>query len=162
MKVYTKAEFDCHCLESTKLDLVDYNFQGFDEVGRNVNKLFDFGYKSINFSSGVELNLSDELITCDHNVANEHNSDRVLTSKFYLSGHHGVISPNIENVAAEYIEKADQNYLMYLPNIEEIEQFFTNPLKKIVIRLDLNFIHSFVSQLDSIPQPLQSLIEKDN
>ena len=163
MKVYTQAEFDCQRLESTRLNQINYNCRGFSEVARNIHKWSDYSSKFIKFASGIELTLCDEIVHYDHNVANEHNDFKMLVSKFYLSGYHSVVSPEIKNVAAGYTEKAGQNYLFYLPNIQEIEQFFRGtPLKKIVINLELNFLRSFVSQLDDVPQQLRYLIERDN
>ncbi|MGD1917399.1 MAG: AraC family transcriptional regulator, partial [Pleurocapsa sp.] len=148
MEILTKAEFDYQRLESTKFNQTYYNLQGFSQVARNIHKWSDYSSKCIKFASGIELTLCDEIVNCDHNVANEHNDFEMLVSKFYLSGHHSVVSSNIKNLAAEYTEKAGQNYLFYLPNVQEIEQFFTGtPLKKIVINLELSFLRSFASQL---------------
>ena len=52
----------------------------------------------------------------------EHDDYQSIVAKFYLSGYHSVICPGVKDVAAKYQEQGGQNYLFYLPDIEEIEQ----------------------------------------
>ena len=79
-----------------------------------------------------------------------------------MSGYHSVISPGIEDVAAEYAETEEQNYLFYLPDIEEIEQSWAGDrLKLLRIDLDLDIIRKFVTELNTVPKQLQGLIEDD-
>ena len=163
MKVYTKAEFHRQRAENAKSTQVNYNFQGFNEIRRTVCELNDHSYKLIEIPSGIKLTLSNETIYRNHNIIGKHHDFYALVSKFYLSGYHGVISPNTQNIASEYNERAGSNYLFYLPNIEEVEQFFTGiPLKKVTINFDICFFRSFFSKLDDVPQQLRPLIERDN
>jgi AraC-like DNA-binding protein len=136
--------------------------RGFDEIRSNISKWSEDSYQTCNFASGVEVNLDCETIYRDHSVENEHDDFRMLVSKFYLSGNQGVISPGIKNVEAEYSEGNGYNYLFYLPDIQEKEQFFTGtPLQKVRINIDLAFLRSFVRGLEEIPKQLQPLIESD-
>ena len=163
MKVYTKVEFDCQQSESLILNKIDHETQGFKRIIRKIDNWRNCSCNETDFASGVELSIDNTVYLQDYSVANQHDEFQMLVSKFYLSGHHGVISPGIPNVEAEYVEKAGQNYLFYLPNIEEIEQYKAGSfLKRIVINLDLNFFRSFVSKLDDVPQQLRPLIEQDN
>ncbi|VEP18865.1 Regulatory protein (fragment) [Hyella patelloides LEGE 07179] len=163
MTILTRAEFDRQCEISLEFDRIDYNFQGFDEVRRSFTQWSDDSYKWAEFASGVHLGLFDEAIYRDYSIKNKHDEFQMLVSKFYLSGHHAVVSPGIENVEAEYLEKAGQNYLFYLPNIKEIEQSFAGTsMQEVRIHLDLNFLRSFVSKLDDVPQQLRPLIEQDD
>ena len=87
----------------------------------------------------------------------------VLTAKFYLSGYHSVICPGIDGIAPEYAETKGQNYLFYLPDIEEIEQYWAGDRWTILrLEIDLNTIRKFVTELNSIPKQLQTLIENKN
>lgn len=163
MKILTRAEFDVQRLESTTLDRVDRNVRGFNTVKKNINKWSSGSCNWAEFTNGVKLVLCDGEIHQDCNVKNQHDEFKTLVSKFYLSGHHGVVSPGIKNVAAEYIEQAGQDYLFYLPNIEEIEQFFAGTSLQIVkIYLDSQFLRSFVTRFPEIPQQLKPLIEKES
>jgi AraC family transcriptional regulator, transcriptional activator of the genes for pyochelin and ferripyochelin receptors len=162
METLTATEFDLQWLESLKSNQVAYDMRGFDEVGNNISKWSEDSYQTLNLASGVEVNLDYETIYRDYSVENEHDDFRMLVSKFYLSGNQGVISPGIENVEAEYSEGKGYNYLFYLPDIQEKEQFFTGtPLQKIRINIDLAFLRNFVRELEEIPKQLQLLIESD-
>ncbi|MGL5078640.1 MAG: helix-turn-helix transcriptional regulator, partial [Waterburya sp.] len=153
---------DLQWLESLKSNQVAYNVRGFDEIRHNISKWSEDSYQTCNFVSGVEVNLDCETIYRDHSVENEHDDFRMLVSKFYLSGNQGVISPGIKNVEAEYSEGNGYNYLFYLPDIQEKEQFFTGtPLQKVRINIDLAFLRSFVRGIEEIPKQLQPLIESD-
>ena len=86
-----------------------------------------------------------------------------MTAKFYLSGYRSVICPGIEGIPAKYVETGGQNYLFYLPEIEEIEQFWAGDrLKMLKIQIDLDTIRRFVCELNAIPKQLQALIEGKN
>ncbi|GAB4243686.1 MAG: AraC family transcriptional regulator [Stanieria sp.] len=163
METLTEKEFDLQWLESLQSNQVVYNVRGFDQVKNSISKWSEDSCYICQFASGVELSLNDEIIYCNHSVENEHHDFRMLVSKFYLSGNQGVISPGIENVEAEYSEDQGYNYLFYLPDITEKEQFFTGtPLQKVRINIDLAFLRTFVRGLEDIPKLLQSLIESDH
>lgn len=162
MEILTETEFDLQWLESLKSNQVAYNVRGFDEVRNSVSKWSEDNYKIYKCASGVEVNLDCETIYRDHSVENEHDDLHMLVSKFYVSGNQGVVSPGIENVEAEYSECSGYNYLFYLPEIKETEQFCTGtPLQKVRINIDLTFLRNFVKGLEEIPKQLQPLIESD-
>lgn len=162
MEIFTKAEFESQLEEHTTFNEIAYDVQGFDCVGKYVNKWFEESFKSARFSCGIVLELSNQKLDYDYGVENEHDESPALTSKFYLSGHHGVISLKIENVEAEYSERGGYNYLFYLPDIEEIEQYFAGDrLQRLIIDLDFSYLRSFIKSLDDIPQQLKPLIESD-
>ena len=162
METLTETEFDRQWLESLQYNQVAYNVRGFDEVRKSISKWAEDEYQLYTLASGVELSLEYETIYHNYTIENEHDDLRMLVSKFYLSGNHGVISPGIENVKAEYFERKGYNYLFYLPDIQEKEQFFSdNPLQKVRINLDLAFLRNFVRELTEIPKQLQPLIESD-
>lgn len=162
MKPLTETEFELQCLESLQLNKITYEIQGFDEVRNSISKWSKDDYRLYTSASGIEVNLDYETIYCDYSVENKHDDLRMLVSKFYLSGNQGVISPGIENVEAEYRENSGYNYLFYLPDIQETEQYFTGtPLKKIRININLAFLRNFVRGLAEIPKQLQPLIDSD-
>lgn len=163
MEIFTNAEFELQLEEHTTVREIVYDVQGFDCVSRYVNNWSEESFKVARFPCEIKLELHKQKFERNYGVENEHNeNDNLLASQFYLSGHDGVISPGIENVEAEYSERGGQNYLFYLPNIEEIEQSFAGDrLQRLLIYLNLNFLRSFVKSLDDIPQQLRPLIESD-
>jgi len=114
-------------------------------------------------SSGIELDILDEQIFLNYNQLTEHCDRDFITAKFYLSGYHSVVCPSIKGIAAEYAETGGQNYLFYLPDIEEIEQYWHGDrLKRLRIEIDLSTIRRFVTELNTVPKQLQALIEDKN
>lgn len=162
METVTEAEFNLQQLESLQSNQVAYNVRGFDEVRNSISKWSQENHSFCKFASGIEVSLDDERIYQDYGLKNDHDDLNVLVSKFFLSGNQRVISPGIENVDTEYSETSGHNYLFYLPDIEETEQFFTGtPLQIVRINIDLAFLKSFVKDLDLIPKKIQPLIERD-
>jgi hypothetical protein len=65
----------------------------------------DNHYRGVELQPGLSLYLSDAVFYQDIGSKVEHSKSEILTSKFYLSGLHKVISPaGIEGVEAEYVE----------------------------------------------------------
>ena len=109
------------------------------------------------------MEIADEQILLDCNKLTEHCDRPILTAKFYLSGYHSVICPGIDDIAPEYAETKGQNYLFYLPDIEEIEQSWQGDrLKLLRMEIDLTYIRNFATELNTVPQQLQALIEDKN
>ncbi len=162
MKTLSATEFELDCQASMQSKQVAYDVRGFDEVGNTVNAWFKDDYKLYTIGSEVEVNLDCDTIYRDRSIENNHDDFQVLASKFYLSGTHHVVCPGINNVSAEYSETGGYNYLFYLPEIQEIEQFFAGqPLQKVKIYMDLAFLQNFITGLEEIPHQLQPLIEGD-
>jgi AraC-like DNA-binding protein len=164
MKVYTDAEFEQIYRESLLYEQVEFNTRDFDKVTAAKNQWVEEQYHYADLSSGIELDIVDEQIFLDHNQLTEHSSeDRCFTAKFYLSGYHSVICPGIEGVAAKYSETGEQNYLFYLPDIEEIEQYWAGDrLQMLRIKIDLAYLKNFITELNTVPKQLQALIEDEN
>ena len=163
MKVYTDAEYDRLYQETLYYEQIEANIRGFDEI-ETFKSLWDEGRRSYaNLSSGIKLEVIDREILLDRNHFTEHYDCDFLTAKFYLSGYHSVISPGIDSIAPEYAETKGQNYLFYLPDIEEIEQFWAGDrLKRLRIEIDVSTIRRFVTELNTVSTQLQTLIEDNN
>ncbi len=163
MKVYTNAEYDRLYKETVSYEQIETSIRGFDEI-ETFKSQWDEGRRyHANLSSGIKLEVIDKQIFLDINQLTEHYDEAFLTAKFYLSGYHSVISPGIDGIAPEYAETKGQNYLFYLPNIEEIERFWASDrLKRLRIEIDLNTIRRFVTELNNVPTQLQRLIEDKN
>ena len=161
MKMLTAAEYDYLWEAGLKQDEYFSDTKGFDEIGRCLSYWTDNRYRGVDLQSELSLYLSDAVFHQDIAYKHEHDESEILTSKFYLSGLHRVISPvGIEGVETEYVEQGGQNYLFYLPNIEEVEQGFAGDrLQRVRIEFDLNFLRMFVTQLDSIPKILRPLVD---
>ncbi|AFZ28891.1 transcriptional regulator, AraC family [Gloeocapsa sp. PCC 7428] len=162
MKMLTAAEYDYLWEAGLKQDENFSDIKGFDEMGRCLTYWTDNRYRGVELQQGLSLYLSDAVFNQDIASKHEHDASEMLTSKFYLSGLHRVVSPpGIEGVETDYVEQGGQNYLFYLPNIEEVEQGFAGDrLQRVRIEVDLNFLRVFVTQLDFIPKILHPLVDR--
>ncbi|VEP17006.1 Regulatory protein [Hyella patelloides LEGE 07179] len=163
MKVYTDAEYDRLYRESLSCEQIENNLRGFDLVRAAKSQWYEGQNCYANLLSGIKLEFVDEQIFLDCHKLTEHCDCPILTAKFYLSGYHSVICPGIDGIAPEYAETKGQNYLFYLPDIKEIEQFWAGDcLKLLRMEIDLAYIRNFATELNTIPKHLQALIENEN
>jgi AraC family transcriptional regulator, transcriptional activator of the genes for pyochelin and ferripyochelin receptors len=161
MEILTDVEYEVLLDETTTVEEITCDVGGFDFVSRYVNKWSEESFKEAMLPHGLKLELHEQKFDRNYGVKVEH-YDYPLTSQYYLSGDHGVISPGIENVESEYIEKSGHSYLFYLPDIKEIEQSLAGDrVQRLLINIELDFLRSFVKSLDQIPQQLKLLIESD-
>jgi AraC family transcriptional regulator, transcriptional activator of the genes for pyochelin and ferripyochelin receptors len=161
-KIVTCTEYDEE-LEAGSRENTTHNTSGFDRVGISQNRWSRELFREVILDSGVSLRLYDATINNNLNLQSCHDDYPYIASKFYRSGYHHVISPGIENVQAEYSETGGNNYLFYLPDIQEIEQSFAGDRQDlIVIDFDVDYLRTFFQKLDYIPQQLKAVIEKDN
>ena len=163
MKVYTKAEYDRLHEETLFYRQVKSNPGGFDFAKTDKSQWEEKQFYYADLSSGIKLDLSDDRLFLNCNRLIRHGDRQCLIAKFYLSGCQNVICPGIDGVAAEYAETKGKNYLLYLPNIEEIEQYRAGDRWQVLrISIDLNTIKRFVTELNTVPQQLQRLVEDKN
>ena len=163
MNVYTDAECDRLYRETLSYEQIETNTRGFDKVIAAKSQWYEGQKYYADLSSGVRLEVYDKQILLDRNRSVEHPDCKYLTAKFYLSGYHSVICPGIDGIASEYIETKGQNYLFYLPDIEEIEQLWEGDrLKLLRMEIDLAYIRNFATELNTVPKKLQALIEDKN
>ena len=142
---------------------VFYNLQGFDTIQKEVTYYYQDNYKQSWLSSGIQIRLFDRILYQNYAEKSEHTEYPFLISHFILSGNQGVISPNIEDIKPEYIEKSNHNYLLFLPNIEEIEQYQKGEnYQSIIIKIPLYFLRQFIFDFEQLPKLLKGLIETDN
>lgn len=163
MKVYTDAEYDCLYAGTLSYEQIETNIRGFDLVEAAKSQWSEGRGYYANLSAGIKIEILDKQIFLDRNHFTEHYDCDFLTAKFYLSGYHSVICPGIDGIATEYTETRGQNYLFYLPDIEEIEQYRSGDRWQMLrIEIDRNTIRRFVTELNNVPKQLQTLIEKEN
>jgi AraC family transcriptional regulator, transcriptional activator of the genes for pyochelin and ferripyochelin receptors len=135
----------------------------FNEI-RKWDSIFSYGDSQlVQLRPGLDLIITDETYYRQVNCQNHHYGSYELTSKFYLSGNHSVICPGIPGVKDNYQEIGGNNYLFYLPDIEEIEQNFPGDriyLIKILFHPD--FLKSFIHGQEYIPKQLRPFLETES
>ncbi|MBI1242177.1 helix-turn-helix transcriptional regulator [Umezakia ovalisporum] len=163
IKIFTEQEYAEIEQESTQqLEFLE-NSKSCDQIKTWDSKLSNGYYRLNQLRPGLYLEVFDETYYQEVNCQINHYGYYELISKFYLSGNHGVISPGIAGVNDHYQEIAGNNYLFYLPDIEEIEQNFPgHRIYLIRIALDLDFLKSFINGIDSLPKQLHPFLESDS
>jgi len=137
-----------------------YGEDGFDHVVRCKHRYSQDYYWQIELRPGFCLEFIDDEIYQPLSVLTAHDESMPLVCKFYLSGHHQVLTPNVKGVKSEYEEKAGQSYMFFLPDIQENEIFSAGQrLQLVKILLDLTYFRSFNSGFDTLPIQLQQLLE---
>ncbi len=161
MKILTEEQLLEQTLNTGGTRELIYNVDSFDRIENLQHSSYQSSIKEVQLCPGLCLKITNanciSPINCDVN----HDNFNFVASKFYLSGHQGVICPQVEGIAKNYTEAQGENYLFYLPNIREIEQYFADEsVYLLTIYAKLDFLRSFYSNLESVPTKLQSLLEK--
>ncbi len=163
IEIITVKEYDEQRQESLKQGEVIYNPNDFGYYEKISDKFSQECNRGIELRPGLFLEMFDSKCHKSINLKHQHEDFCEIISKFYLLGNHGVISPGIPGVEDNYTEKVGQNYLFYLPDIEEIEQSFAGEhINLIKISLDLDLFKNFFQELDALPKQLQLLIESNS
>ena len=162
-KVLTKAEFQEIRAESLQIEALYYNTDGFDQIKKDRHRFSHNYSRSVKLRPGLYLEIINNSF---HNLLcreNFHSMSFPLTSKFYLSGNHQVLTPSIKEVKNNYAEKANYNYLLYLPDIKEIEQTQAGErLHFVRVGADINFLRTFSTGFESLSPKLLQLIESND
>lgn len=139
------------------------NVNGFDVIEQSKNDWSLDEVRGVQLRPGLHLRISDDRYNRDLNTKCDHCDLNSIVSKFYVSGHHDVISPTgIDGVAKNYAETAGNSYLFYLPKIEEIEQYHADDrIFRVVIELELDFLRTFSIDPDSMPQLLRPVLNSN-
>lgn len=133
---------------------------GFDRSGRCQHRYSRDYFWEIQLRPGFWLEFIDDHYHRSVDILNEHDETMPLVSKFYLSGSHHVLTPNIPGVKNEYDEQAGQSYLFFLPDIQEVEQFAANQhLQLVRISLSVEQLQMFGAGWGAPPQELQQFFD---
>ena len=128
MKVLTETQLLEQTLNTGGTREVVYNLDGFDRVENLYHSSYQTNIKEVKLASGLYLKITRANCSQAIDLQVNHDDFDFLVSKFYLSGCHGVICPQVPGVAESYQETKGTNYLFYLPNIKEVEQLSTNAI----------------------------------
>ncbi|PSB48606.1 AraC family transcriptional regulator [Cyanosarcina cf. burmensis CCALA 770] len=163
MESLTEVEFDEWCHETLVKEETYCDRNGFDVISRRQHSFGEHYTRFVEFRSEMELEIWEGNIYRDESVLGQHEELMPLVSKFYLSGSHHVLTPGIKEIPDDYVESGGQHYLLYLPNIDEIEQWSAGDrVKQIRIQFPLDWLRTYSKELDSLPITLRSLLDRPN
>ena len=121
------------------------------------------GDRIINLRGGLILHIRDATLRRTIRREEQHASEFPLTAKFYLSGSSRVQTQGVSRIQAEYEERANCHYLYYLPDLIEIEEWQAQePIQVVMIYAETDYFQSFRWIDDSLPEPLQTLIQGES
>lgn len=117
------------------------------------------GDRIIHLRHGLSLIIREAELYQSIRVENPHDQGIPLISKFHLSGNSRVLTPGVPDVSEDYEELPGCNYLYYLPDLVEFEEWRSQELIQVIMVLvDLDCLRAFGTRYDDIPEPLQQLV----
>lgn len=162
-RTLTRAEWRELWQEGLQMGELAYGSDGFDIVKKYQHQFSKNYCRVVQLRPGLHLEIIDNYYYNPLSIENLHSEPKPLISKFYLSGNHRVLTPSVRGVRDAYEENSGQNYLFFLPDIREIEQWQAGQRLHLVrIRIQLDLFRTFSTGFEALPKKLQQLIENDS
>lgn len=164
MEIITELDFCQQREESLKQGELILNSNGFDRIERCQDRFSKNNCRTVELRPNLNLDICNELFHKSVKVKSLHDEECNLISKFYISGNREVIFPNMKEFDTTSQQTAGNNYLFYLPEIEQIEQHLAGEHYHLIsIYLGINLLQSFATSLaETLPKQLQLFIEKNS
>ncbi len=138
------------------------NHDGFDEIVQCQTKFNSYFAQEVELRPGLILGIGNGKNYCEFGCWSHHGKPYPLMSSFRISGNLRTITPGIKEIPDDYIEYVGKNYLSYLPNVDEIHQYRVDEFfENIVIHIDIDVLKTFIQDFESLPTPLQALINEN-
>jgi AraC-like DNA-binding protein len=164
MVIFTQEEDFEHEEEVIKTNgqrLLNYN--GFDEFIQYQCEFSNYLTYKVELRSGLILTMGDGKNHCDHGIWCHHGQSFPLCSKFQIFGNVRTITPGIKELPDDYSYQVGRNYLSYLPNLDEINQYSAGEhCLDILIQINIDLFKTFSKGFESLPTPLLALINENS
>jgi AraC family transcriptional regulator, transcriptional activator of the genes for pyochelin and ferripyochelin receptors len=167
MILLSKIELDQLLDEARQADSQVCEQSGLERLFRLPRRFGEGGDRTIQLRDGLKLILRDMRLRHSIRLETPHSKNMPLVSKFYLSGSSRVLTPGVPEVKEEYREVFGHNYLYYLPDLIEFEEWYSRePIRVVMLLMDLDYLQAFNKSLDTgnefLPEPLQRLVSGNN
>jgi AraC family transcriptional activator of pyochelin receptor len=122
------------------------------------------GDRILNLRHGLTIHIRQATLRHPLHLEQHHDADFPLTAKFYLSGSSRVTTQGRREVAPEYTEAPGCNYLYYLPELTEVEEWRSQEaIHVVMICAPASYLRPFYAPSDpscdpSLAQPLQQFL----
>jgi AraC family transcriptional regulator, transcriptional activator of the genes for pyochelin and ferripyochelin receptors len=94
-------------------------------------------------------------------IEQQHDSVFPLTAKFYLSGSSRVRTKDVTEIESDYVEIPGCNYLYYLPDLVEVEEWQSDEaIQVVMVYAPAEYFHA-LSNETRLALPLQRFLEGD-
>ncbi|ABW28376.1 helix-turn-helix transcriptional regulator [Acaryochloris marina] len=112
----------------------------------------------ITLRDGIVLKIADGRFHQTTTIESHRGPDEPLVSKFCLSSRFQVQTPRVSGIPEDYTESAGHHYLFSLSDVVEFETFQGEERFQVVaFEWSQDYVRSFISAADGLPQPLQKL-----
>ncbi len=139
------------------------NYNGFDEFIQYRCEFSDYLTYKVELRPGLILIMGDTNVHLEHGMWCHHGQSYPLISRFQIFGNARTITPGIKEIPDDYIEQVGRNYLSYLPNVDEIHQFSAGEhCLNVLIQINIDVFKTFSKGFESLPTPLQALINENS
>lgn len=160
-KALSLTEMQALCDEAEQQGEVIYQHTGSESRFNLPQQFGKGGETAIDLRSGLSLVIRDGELWQSIKLENCFSASPPLISKFHLSGNSRVVTPNVADINGDYMELAGCNYLYYLPEIVEFEEWYEERVRLVMILIQPNWLRAFGQNGGGLPQPLQQLIAGD-
>lgn len=118
------------------------------------------GDRIFQLRDGLTIYIRQAVLRQTLRLEQHHDADFPLIAKFYLSGSSRMITQGRRDVAPEYTETPGCNYLYYLPELTEVEEWRAQEaIHVVMICAPTSYFRLFYASRDhSLAQPLQQLL----
>ena len=158
----TEADFLEICTDAYQNGEMSYRSTDVESEVGLPDKLGDGRLHAINLRSGLTIEIANVRLRQTLLIERQHPSEFALTAKFYLSGSSRVQTKGLSSPKADYAEMAGCQYLYYLPDILEKEEWLANePHHVVMICARPDYFRSFLPDENLAAQPLKRLLEGD-
>lgn len=118
-------------------------------------------HQLITLRDGVTLKIADGHFHQTTTIESHRGPDEPLVSKFCLSSRFRVQTPGASDIPEDYTESAGHHYLCSLSDVIEFETFQGEERFQVVaFEWSQDYVRSFASTSDYLPQPFQMLAEQ--
>ena len=132
-----------------------YQKTNFDAQGVIPKRFGEGGNRIFWLRGGLSIEIVTRHFWQPVTVEQHHEESFPLVAKFCLSGHCRIKTNRIPEIESDYEEVADCNYLYYLPDLIEFEEYPSNtPIQTVMICAPASYFQS----LNPLPRPLRHLL----
>jgi AraC family transcriptional regulator, transcriptional activator of the genes for pyochelin and ferripyochelin receptors len=159
-RAITEADWEELCQEAISVGET-IRTQKDDELEFFLPKKIGFGSDlTISLRNGLAIDRLDLKLSQSLRFERYHDSFFPLVSKFYLAGNSRVLTPGSKDIEEDYEELCGHNYLYYLPNLKEYEDWQAQQnIHVLMIFVYPEYLRSFQGNCEFLPHPLQELIQ---
>jgi AraC-like DNA-binding protein len=160
--ILNPADMQTLCDEAQQQGQIIYEQVGAETRFNLPQRLGRGGESEFHLRNGISFVIRDAALWRSIRLRNHHGQSPPLISKFHLSGNSRVLTPNVASIPDDYREVAGCNYLYYLPNVTEIEEWYEGEtIYLVMVLIPPDTLQTLDQDCDCLPNPLRRLVQGD-